>query len=74
MLIEGQCTIGVKAALCSNRLRQKNCISHHGFELPNGMGFLVTDEQVYHLLAARAISQAVELKQSLSLIRMNLGH
>ena len=32
-----------EAALCSNRVRRSNYISHQGFELLNGLGFLVTD-------------------------------
>ena len=39
-----------EAALCSNRVRKSNYITHQGFEVLNGLGFLVTDEQVHHLL------------------------
>ena len=32
-----------EAALCSNRVRKSNYITHQGFELLNGLGFLVTE-------------------------------
>ena len=47
-----------EAALCSNRIRKSNCIAHQGFELLNGLGFLVTDEQVHGLLDKHTISEA----------------
>ena len=45
-----------EAALCSNRVRRNNYISHQGFELLNGLGFLVTDEQVHGLLDKHTIN------------------
>jgi len=63
-----------EASLCKNRIRKSNYISHQGFELLNGLGFLVTDEQVHELLVAHTISDAQSLQQVLSLIRMNRGH
>jgi len=63
-----------ESALCKNRIRKKNYITHQGFELLNGLGFLVTDEQVHELLAGRTISQAQSLQEVLSIIRMNKGH
>jgi hypothetical protein len=40
-----------EAVLCSNRVRKSNYITHQGFELLNGLGFLVTDGQVHDLNA-----------------------
>lgn len=63
-----------ESSICKNRIRRKNYITHQGFELLNGLGFLVTDEQVHKLLSARDVSQARNLQEELSLIRTNLGH
>ncbi len=63
-----------EAALCSNRVRRSNYISHQGFELLNGLGFLVTDEQVHELLDKHTIHDALALQETLVLIRSNNGH
>jgi len=63
-----------EAALCSNRIRKSNYITHQGFELLNGLGFLVTDEQVHHLLNKRTVSEAQILQETLAMIRLNNGH
>ena len=63
-----------EASLCKNRVRRKNYIGHQGFELLNGLGFLITDEQVHQLLARHTVSQAQSLQEALSLIRLNRGH
>ena len=63
-----------EAALCSNRVRRSNYISHQGFELLNGLGFLVTDEQVHGLLDKHTISEAQSLQETLAIIRSNNGH
>jgi hypothetical protein len=34
-----------ESAICINRVRRKNSLCHQGFQLANGMGRLVTDEQ-----------------------------
>ena len=63
-----------EAAICSNRVRRRNYITHQGFEILNGLGFLVTDEQVHHLLNKHTIRQAQALQETLALIRSNNGH
>ena len=63
-----------EAALCSNRVRKSNYIAHQGFELLNGLGFLVTDEQVHDLLDKHTVSQAQSLQEALAAIRYNSGH
>lgn len=63
-----------EAALCSNRVRNNNYITHQGFELLNGLGFLVTDGQVHDLLDKHTVNQAQSLQESLSVIRSNNGH
>ena len=63
-----------ETALCSNRVRQSNYIAHQGFELLNGLGFLVTDEQVHNLLDKHTVSEAQSLQEALAAIRCNNGH
>ena len=63
-----------EAALCSNRIRKSNYLTHQGFELLNGLGFLVTDEQVHGLLDKHKISEAQSLQETLAIIRSNNGH
>lgn len=63
-----------EASLCKNRIRRKNYISHQGFELLNGLGFLATDEQVHYFLDDHTVDQAQSLQETLSLIRANKGH
>jgi hypothetical protein len=63
-----------EAALCSNRIRKSNYITHQGFELLNGLGFLVTDEQVHNLLNKRTINEAQMLQEALAMIRLNNEH
>jgi hypothetical protein len=63
-----------ESSLCKQRVRRKNYISHQGFDLLNGLGFLVTDEQVHGLLADKTVAGAQSLQEALSLIRLNRGH
>ncbi|MCM8782692.1 MAG: transposase, partial [Candidatus Omnitrophica bacterium] len=56
-----------ESAMCINRVRRKNSLCHQGFQLANGMGRLVTDEQVHLLLNAHTMQQTEELL-------INLGH
>jgi hypothetical protein len=63
-----------EAALCSNRIRKSNYITHQGFELLNGLGFLVTDEQVHDLLDKHTVNEAQSLQETLAVIRSNNGH
>jgi hypothetical protein len=63
-----------ESALCNNRIRRSNYISHQGFELLNGLGFLVTDEQVHDLLDKHTVRQAQSLQETLAVIRRNRNH
>ena len=63
-----------EAALCNNRVRKSNYISHQGFELLNGLGFLVSDEQVHELLNSHTVQDAMALQETLAIIRSNNGH
>lgn len=63
-----------EAAICKNRVRRSNYISHQGFELLNGLGFLATDMQVHELLDKHTLEQARLLQQATAAIRSNNGH
>lgn len=63
-----------EAAICKNRVRKKNYISHQGFELLNGLSFLASDEEVHKFLDKHTVYEAQSLQESLSLIRSNNGH
>lgn len=63
-----------ESSLCQNRVRRKNYISHQGFELLNGLGFLASDEQVHSFLDKRTVNQAQIMQEALALIRLNKGH
>ena len=63
-----------ESALCINRVRKKNSLGHQGFQLANGMGRLVTDEQVHNLLNKHSIDQAEELLVNLGYQRQLCGH
>jgi hypothetical protein len=63
-----------EASLCKNRVRRKNYITHQGFELLNGLGFLASDQHVHHFLDNHTVSQAQNLQETLSVIRLNNDH
>jgi len=63
-----------EAAICKNRVRRNNYISHQGFEQLNGLGFLATDMQVHELLDKHTVEQAQLLQQATAAIRSNNSH
>jgi hypothetical protein len=63
-----------ESALCVNRVRKKNSLGHQGFQLVNGMGRLVTDEQVHALLNAHSVHQAQQMLFHLGIQRQLSGH
>lgn len=63
-----------ESALCINRVRRKSSLGHQGFELANGMGRLVSDEQVHHLLNKHTYEQAQSMLLNLGIQRQLAGH
>lgn len=63
-----------ESALCKNRVRRKNYITHQGFELLNGLGFLVSDEEVHKFFSKHTVFEAQSLQESLAITRSNNGH
>ena len=46
-----------EAALCATGLRERKVLSQRGFELANGLPFVVSDAGMHHLLAERTVAQ-----------------
>jgi len=63
-----------ETALCVNRVRRKSSLGHQGFQLFNGMGRLVTDEQVHLLLNAHTMEDNKRLLTNLGIQRQLSGH
>ncbi|MBS0000328.1 MAG: transposase [Cyclobacteriaceae bacterium] len=63
-----------ESALCINRVRKKNSLNHQGFQLANGMGRLITDEQVHLVLNNHKMEEAQELLVNLGYQRQLCGH
>jgi hypothetical protein len=63
-----------ESALCQNRIRRRNYISHLGFELLNGLSFLASDEEAHLLLNNIPVSRSEQFQNALSLVRKANGH
>jgi hypothetical protein len=63
-----------ESALCVNRVRRKNSLNHQGFQLLNGMGRLVSDEQVHLLLNSHTMEDAHGMMLNLGIQRKLSGH
>ena len=63
-----------ESALCVNRIRKKNSLGHQGFQLTNGMGRLVSDEQVHLLLNSHTMKDAHDMMLNLGIQRKLSGH
>ena len=63
-----------EAALCLTGLRQQRTLSQKGFELLNGLPFVVTDMAVHQLLGAHTVDEAKKLQVALGLLRRASGH
>ena len=63
-----------ESALCINRVRKKNSLGHQGFQLLNGMGRLVSDEQVHLLLDSHTMQETYDMLVNLGIQRKLSGH
>ncbi len=63
-----------EAALCVPGIRQQRTLSQKGFEVLNGLPFVVTDMAVHQLLAAHTVEDAQKLQVALGLLRRASGH
>ncbi len=63
-----------EAALCVTGVRPQRTLSQKGFELLNGLPFVVSDRAVHQLLGAHTIAEAQTLQVALGLLRRASGH
>ena len=63
-----------EAALCVTGVRQQRTLSQKGFELLNGLPFVVTDMAVHQLLRAHTVDEAQNLQVTLGRLRRASGH
>lgn len=63
-----------ESALCINRVRSQNSLGHQGFQLVNGMGRLVTDQQAHLLMNYHTMEQTRQMLVNLGLQRQLCGH
>ncbi len=63
-----------EAALCVAGVREKRTLSQKGFELLNGLPFVVADLPVHQLLGALSVADAQQLQVTLGLLRRTSGH
>ncbi len=63
-----------EAALGIVHVRTARTLSQKGFELLNGLPFVVSDQSIHDLLMAHTVQQAEELQLSLGCLRRARGH
>lgn len=63
-----------EAALCVAGKRHKRTLSQRGFEVANGLPFVVSDPAVHHLLDAHSVADAQRVQLMLGKLRQILGH
>ena len=63
-----------EAALCVTGKRQSRALSQQGFEVANGLPFVVSDVAVHNLLNPHTMIEAEALQLSLGKLRQALGH
>lgn len=63
-----------EAALCLAGKRQNRTLSQQGFEVANGLPFVVSDAAVHHLLDAHSVAEAQRIQVMLGKLRQTLGH
>jgi hypothetical protein len=63
-----------EAALCVTRSRKENSLSQRGFEVANGLPFVITDEAVHHQFNAVTVADTERLQLNLGRLRRASGH
>lgn len=62
-----------ESALCVNGIRPKRTITHQGFDVLNGLGYIVSDKTIHELLDRTTVQQTKQLQLALGKIRKQLG-
>jgi len=63
-----------EASLCLSGQRQKRTLSQQGFEVANGLPYVVSDWAVHDLLKAHTVAEAQNVQLMLGKLRHALGH
>ena len=63
-----------ESALCVNGIRPRHTLGHQGFELLNGLPYIVSDLDIHQLLNQHTIADAVQMQKNLSRLRSVNGH
>ncbi len=63
-----------EAALCNRNLRYLGSLSQRGFELANGLPFVVSHPAVHNFLDTRTVAQTQQLQVALGQMRKANGH
>jgi hypothetical protein len=63
-----------EAALCITGKRRRRTLSQQGFEVANGLPFVVSDWEIHDLLDSHTITDAITAQTMLGKLRTALGH
>jgi hypothetical protein len=63
-----------EAALCIAGKRQKRTLSQQGFEVANGLPFVISDWAVHQMLDSHSVAEAQAVQLMLGRLRKALGH
>jgi len=63
-----------ESALCVNGIRPRHSLCHQGFELINGLPYLISDYNIHELLNKHTIAEALQLQLNLGKLRQINGH
>lgn len=63
-----------ESALCVNGVRERHCLCNQGFEVLNGLSYVVSDEDVHLLLNKHTVHEAIQMQENLCRLRLLAGH
>ncbi len=63
-----------ESALCVNGIRPCHTLGHQGFELLNGLSYIISDEEIHKLLDQHTIPDAIQMQMNLGRLRLANGH
>jgi len=63
-----------ESALCVNGIRARHSLCHQGFELVNGLPYLISDYNIHELLNKHTVAEALQLQLNLGQLRQINGH
>lgn len=63
-----------ESALCVSGFRERHCLCNQGFEVLNGLSYVVSDEDVHLLLNKHTVQDAIQMQENLCRLRLIAGH